>query len=249
MAAETPDFDRTSGRWLVLVRAATVVVLAFLAALVLAFVGASLLSAAGVPTGSLAYRVGLTVMQFVGFGVGLAGYLQATDDWDVLSTHVRAPSLRDAGYAFAGLVTILVAAAGVGQVLSMLGIDVAQNQVIAIGRENPTFFLYMIPVSLLLVGPMEELLFRGTVQGMLRRVWSPAIALVLASAMFGVVHWVALTGGGSRVSYIAVAATLGLVLGAVYELTDNVVVPAAVHGSYNAVLFTVQYALATGMVG
>ncbi|MFB6304805.1 MAG: lysostaphin resistance A-like protein [Haloferacaceae archaeon] len=249
MATETPEFDPTGGRGFVLVQSVIVVLVAFLGAVVVAQAGASVLGAAGVPRESMAGRVALTVLQFLGFGVGIAGVLHVGDDWAVVTDHVRWPSLREAGYAVAGLVAVLGAAAGVGQLLSALGIDVAQNQVIAVGRENPTFFLYMIPVSLLLVGPMEELLFRGTVQGLLRRAWGPAAAVVVASTMFGLVHWVALTGGGSRLSYIAVAAALGLVLGAVYELTGNVVVPAAVHGAYNAVLFGVQYAVATGMAG
>jgi hypothetical protein len=32
----------------------------------------------------------------------------------------------------------------------------------------------------------------------------------------------------------------------IYELSDNVAVPAVVHGVYNATLFGVQYAAATG---
>lgn len=249
MATETPEFDPTGGRGFTLIQSVIVVLVAFLAAVLVAQAGATLLGAVGVSRESMAGRVGLTVLQFAGFGVGIAGVLYVGDDWAVVTDHVRRPTLRDAGYVVAGLVAVLAAAAAVGQLLSALGIDVAQNQVIAIGQENPEFFLYMIPVSLLLVGPMEELLFRGTVQGLLRRAWGPAAAIVVASAMFGLVHWVALTGAGSRVSYVAVAAALGLVLGTVYELTGNVAVPAAVHGTYNAVLFAVQYAVATGMAG
>ena len=65
--------------------------------------------------------------------------------------------------------------------------------------------------------------------------------------MFGVVHWIALSGGG-KVTYIAVAAVLGLALGAVYERTKNILVPIAVHGLYNALLFSIQWLVATGQV-
>ncbi|MFB6301986.1 MAG: lysostaphin resistance A-like protein [Haloferacaceae archaeon] len=249
MASEGAAPGSAGERGLVLVQAVVVVFVAFVAALALASLGAGLLRSAGFERDGLGMRVGLTVVQFLGFGAGLVAYLQVTENWDLLRNHVRVPSLRDVGYAVVGLVTLLGAAAAVGQLLSALGIEVAQNQVIALGRENPTFFLYMIPVSLLLVGPMEELLFRGTVQGLLRRAWGPALAVVVASALFGVVHWVALLGTGSKVGYVAIAAALGLVLGAVYELSDNVAVPAAVHGAYNAVLFGVQYAMVTGLLG
>jgi hypothetical protein len=106
----------------------------------------------------------------------------------------------------------------------------------------------MIPVAILLVGPFEELVFRGGVQGILRRTWGPGVAIVVASVLFGLVHWIALTGaGGSRVPYVTVAATLGLVLGYLYERSRNLVVPAVVHGLYNTVLFGAQYLSATGM--
>lgn len=249
MASEGATPGSTGAQGLVLVQAVVVVFVAFVAALALASLGAGLFRTVGLERDGLGMRIGLTVVQFLGFGVGLVAYLQVTENWDLLRNHLRVPSLRDVGYAVVGLVALLGAAAAVGQILSALGIEVAQNQVIALGRENPTFFLYMIPVSLLLVGPMEELLFRGTVQGLLRRAWGPALAVVVASALFGVVHWVALLGTGSKVGYVAIAAALGLILGAVYELSDNVAVPAAVHGAYNAVLFGVQYAMVTGLLG
>jgi membrane protease YdiL (CAAX protease family) len=249
MASEGAAPDSAGNRGLVLAQAIVVVVVAFVTALVLASLGVGLFQTAGFERDSLGMRVGLTVVQFVGFGAGLGAYLQISDDWSLLRDHLRRPTLRDAGYAVAGLVALLGAATAVGQVLSALGIEVAQNQVIALGREDPTFFLYMIPVSLLLVGPMEELLFRGTVQGMLRRAWGPAAAVIAASALFGVVHWVALLGTGSKGWYVLIAGALGLILGSIYELSGNVAVPAAVHGAYNAVLFGVQYVIVTGLIG
>jgi hypothetical protein len=230
-----------------LLRALVVIVLAFLCALVLAGLGSAVLAQLGLVSGDgLAARVAVSVLQFLGFGVGVAGYLAVSRDWALL--RVRVPTLRDALWIVGGVVAILVAAAAVGRVLSALGVQVAQNQVIVAGQQNPEWFLYMIPVSLLFVGPFEELVFRGGVQGLLRRAWGPAAAVVIAAALFGVVHWIALTGTGSRLSYVVVAATLGLILGAVYERTDNLAVPALVHGSYNSVLFAIQYASATGML-
>jgi hypothetical protein len=121
--------------------------------------------------------------------------------------------------------------------------------VVVTGQQDPRFFLYMIPVSLLFVGPFEELVFRGVVQGVFRRRYGGAVAIGAAATLFGVAHLVALTGSGSRVSYLAVAAILGLVLGYVYERTENLAVPAVIHGGYNALLFSVQYVAATGMAG
>lgn len=223
-----------------------VVVAAFLAAVVVAGFGQNVLLSLGLQRDSLVYRTALSALQFLGFGVGVGGYLSITDNWDLVD--VRAPTLRDLGWILGGLVAILLAARGISYLLSMLGVQVAQNQVIEIGKQNPRYFLYMIPVSLLFVGPFEELVFRGGVQGLLRRSWGPRVAIPIASVLFGFAHWLALTGGGGKVAYVLIAATLALVLGTAYEYTENLVVPAVIHGGYNAALFLIQYAVATGTV-
>jgi hypothetical protein len=240
--------NTTEERLLALGKGVLVVFLAFLGAVVVASLADAALRSAGVGADTLAYRILVSSAQFVGFGLGVAGYLGAAGDWDLVRDRFRSPTVRDAGYLLGGAVLLLVAATLIGQALARLGVDVAQNQVIAVGRDNPTYFLWMIPVSILFVGPFEELVFRGGLQGLLRRAWGPAPAIVLASAGFGAVHLFALGGSGSQITYLAVAAALGLVLGVAYERTENLLVPAGAHGLYNATLFTVQYAMATGLV-
>lgn len=228
-------------------QAILLVFLAFFAGFVLAYlVGTAAVAVGVVSRDGLLFSVVLSVAQFLGFGVGVAAFFALYDEWDLLK--VRRPTLLDLGWIGAGVVLILLAAFAIEQVLTALDVQTAQNQVIATGERNPVFFLYMVPVTILLVGPFEELVFRAGAQGLLRRAFGPATAIAIASGLFGVAHWIALTGGGSRVSYIAIAAGLGLILGYLYERTQNVVVPAAVHGTYNAVLFLIQYAVATGVV-
>jgi membrane protease YdiL (CAAX protease family) len=84
------------------------------------------------------------------------------------------------------------------------------------------------------------------VQGLFRRAYGVKLGLVIASLLFGVVHYVALAGTGSRLVYIVVAGILGLVLGALYEKTQNLIVPIIVHGAYNTVIFYTAYVAATG---
>jgi membrane protease YdiL (CAAX protease family) len=240
--------DAAIERLVALGKGAVVVLVAFFGAVLTASLADFALQVANLGTESLAYRILVSGAQFLGFGLGVAAYLGVTDDWGLVADRLRAPTARDAGYLVAGLLVLLVAATLIGQVLSRLGVDVAQNQVIAAGRDDPTFFLWMIPVSILLVGPFEELVFRGGLQGILRRAWGPAPAVVLASAGFGAVHLFALGGAGSQVTYLVVAATLGIVLGTAYELTENLLVPAGAHGLYNATLFAIQYVTATGTV-
>jgi hypothetical protein len=216
-----------------------------------AFLTATLLvyavSAAGIfSTNTLVGRAALTSLNLLGYGLGTAIFMSVYDDWDLLQ--VRVPTLREIGWLVAGVVVLFLAAIVMGQVLQSLDVQTAQNRVITEGQQNPTYFLYMIPVALLFVGPFEELLFRGGVQGLLRRAFSAPTAIVGASAIFGAVHLVALGSTGSQLSYVVVAAILGLLLGALYEHTENLVVPAVVHGIYNSLLFLGQYAAATGML-
>jgi membrane protease YdiL (CAAX protease family) len=231
-----------------LLKGVLLIVGAFLCATVAVGVGANVLAAAGVvERDSLAFRVAASVLQFVGFGVGVGGYLALTRDWELVQ--LRVPTLRTVGLIAFGVVALVLAQLAIARLLTVLGVSVAQNQVVVAGQRDPRYFLYMIPVAILLVGPFEELVFRGGVQGILRRTWGPAAAIVVASVLFGLVHWIALTGaGGSRVPYVTVAATLGLVLGYLYERSRNLVVPAVVHGLYNTVLFGAQYLSATGTV-
>lgn len=223
-----------------------VIVAAFLGAIVIVGFSESALQGLGVATESLAGQAVLMALQFVGFGLGVAGYFSITDRWDLID--IRTPTLRDLTWVLGGLLAILFAAQALSFLLSLLGVSVAQNQVVVAGKENPRYFLYMVPVTLLFVGPFEELVFRGTVQGLLRETWDPEIAIPVASLLFGFAHWLALTGGGSRLPYVLVAGVLALILGIAYEYTDNLLVPATIHGGYNAVLFLVQYAIATGAV-
>jgi membrane protease YdiL (CAAX protease family) len=101
----------------------------------------------------------------------------------------------------------------------------------------------------LLVGPIEELLFRGVVQGVLRRSFGVRVGIVVASGLFGLVHWVAVSGGPTeKFAYVAIAGTLGIVLGVLYERTETILAPGLAHGVYNSVLFVIQYVGATGAV-
>lgn len=186
----------------------------------------------------------VVLLQGVTFGGVALTYLKLRDlSWDFIRAKV--PSLRDLGVALGGfglLIAILVAAS---RVLSYLGIQSAQNQIVEIGNQNPTVFLLLVPLSFLLVGPGEELLFRGLIQGTLTESFPTVRAIVLASALFAIVHLFSLSGQGKLV-YIGIVFALALVLGAAYEYTDNLVVPALIHGAYNAVQFGGAYLVATG---
>jgi hypothetical protein len=238
----------TVERLLSLGQAVLAVFVAFLvASAVVAPTSAWLVELGVVAQESLGLNVVRTVLQFVGFTVAIVGFLAVTDTWGLL--HTRRPGARTFLLAGAAVVALLAAQFGAGMLFQALGISFGENQVITQGRENPVYFLYMIPVSLLLVGPIEELLFRGVVQGVLRRSFGVRAGIVIASGLFGLVHWVALSGGPTeKLAYVTIAGALGIVLGVLYERTETIVAPALAHGVYNSVLFTIQYAGATGAV-
>jgi hypothetical protein len=79
-----------------------------------------------------------------------------------------------------------------------------------------------------LAGLAEETLFRGVVQVGLTRVLPAAGALMVASAAFGLAHFVTRT-------YAVLAAIAGLYLGALYLLQGNLLVPIVAHALYDFV--------------
>ncbi|MFW5950305.1 MAG: CPBP family intramembrane glutamic endopeptidase [archaeon] len=194
---------------------------------------------------STAVLAATSIAQYVGFIAVVGAYLRITDVANLV--RVRIPDIRDIAWMVAGLFGLFVAVYLVGIVITALGTDQAQNTVITMGQQNPELFLLMIPITILFVAPGEELVFRGVVQGRFRRSYGAVPAIVIASVLFGVVHYVALAGTG-KLTYIVVAILLGLILGSLYERTDNILVPIFVHGIYNAILFAGQWAIAVNDV-
>ncbi|MBV0923221.1 CPBP family intramembrane metalloprotease [Halomicroarcula limicola] len=167
----------------------------------------------------------------------------------VFDIPAEVPDLRDAitvgvgycvalGGAILGSVLITLA-----QRLTGTELETGTNQAAQIGMENPELLLLLIPASVLVIGPSEELLFRGVVQGRVREVFSPVPGILIPSAIFAGLHWFALTGGSASGNFVALGILLvpALVFGISYEYTDNIVVPSLIHGVYNATLFTLLY--------
>lgn len=219
-----------------------VAILGLLVGGVLTFGAGAFLRALGIVPGiATLLVVALLLTQGVAFGGTALVYLRLrglTLDF----VPVSIPTVRDLVWIGAGYVLALLGAFGGMVLIFLLGAPAAQNQVGEIAIENPDVLLLLVPFSFLLIGPGEELLFRGIVQGTIREVLSPVPAIVIASAIFAAVHFVALSGGvGGRLVTIGVLFLPSLVFGTAYELSDNLVVPAVVHGAYNATLFAIVY--------
>ena len=225
--------------------------LGFGSALVLGTVFA--VRAAGVElTPVLVLVASLVLVQGVAFGSVALGYLglrrALRSRLERSSLAVRSylglsrPSVRDLLVVVVGYVLALGAALVGGVVVMATGVEAGSNQVAEFGLQNPEVLLLLIPASFVLIGPGEELLFRGVVQNRIREALGPVPGVFLASLIFASIHFVALTGSaGARLVSIGVLLFPSIVFGSVYEYTRNLVVPSLVHGAYNATLFSFLY--------
>ncbi len=85
-------------------------------------------------------------------------------------------------------------------------------------------------VIALAAGFGEELLFRGYVQAALAQwfptPWGSWCALLLASALFGICHWISS-------AYASIAAAMGLLLGGLFLATGDLLAPIIAHTLYD----------------
>ena len=205
---------------------------------------------AGLQTGVLPPLLALVLLvvtgQYVAFGGLAVGYLRYRSmNWSAIREYlgVRVPSLRELLIVLGGWVLIFASLLVISLLVQATGAQPAENQVGEIARELPAIIPVLVVAMFLVVGPSEEILYRGVVQGRLRETLSPAPAILLASGIFALVHWFALTGGSTgRLLTVAILFFPSLVFGAVYEYTGNLVVPALLHGLHNAVLLALLYA-------
>lgn len=230
-------------------RVAVALVLSVVLAVLGLAVGAGLVRAAGLllDAAGISLPVGAGVvlsavlLQGVAFGGVALAYLRVRG-LGLEYIRVAVPDLRQYIWVGSGYVLSIVGALSIGAVVVLSGIQPAQNRIAEVGQGNPEVFLLLIPISFLLIGPGEELLFRGLVQGTLREVFGPAPAIALASVVFAAAHVTSLSGAfAGRVVTIGLLLVPAVVLGVAYERTGNLVVPALIHGAYNATLFTLAY--------
>ncbi len=197
----------------------------------------------------LAFIVQAGFLWLLGIPALIGLYVYAFDqDWSFID--VSLPRLRDFGYIIAGLLAIILLLLLLSQVFQAVGANPSEHGIEQQAQQNPELLLYMIPIAILLIGPYEELIYRNLVQKHLYRVFSKRNAVLVASVIFALFHYQAYaTGAVSSIALsLVMVFALSTVLGAVYAKTENIVVPAIVHGFYNAIAFSVMYLNITGGV-
>ncbi len=161
--------------------------------------------------------------------------------WSDLRSYlgVRVPSLRDLAAVVGGLFAVFVLVLAMSIVVSVLGLTPAQNNASEVAQQSQTLATLFVVASLVVIGPCEETLFRGTVQNRLREAFSAPVAITLTAVLFASIHVTALSGAaGARIVTIGVLLVPSFVFGIVYEYTENLVVPTLIHGLWNAFLFS-----------
>lgn len=192
--------------------------------------------------------LGINVVAGVGTGVGAVAFA-----WLYLenSRHDRsfldlaAPSLRDIGYVIGGIVLLTAVWLGVSILASALGVTFSEHSLAEQAREgNATLLLLMIPISILFIGPGEELVFRNVVQKRLAETYADWSAIGITSLVFGAIHLPAYATEPlpQVVPSLAIVFALSILLGWLYVRTEKLVVPALAHGCYNAMQFGLLYA-------
>jgi len=201
------------------------------------------LSVTGADSISAVTELGLSLvgLQGVAFPILSIAYVRLSGhDWSFLN--VRTPSLRQVGWAVLAFLGAFVLALVAASVVQFLGLEAASNSSAETAQQNPEIIPYMIVAAILLIGPGEELLFRGVIQGTLREYFSAPAAILLASGAFAPLHIFALIGDlQAGLVTIAVLFIPSLAFGYSYERTQNLVVPAFAHGLYDALLFAFIY--------
>ncbi|MFB6176407.1 MAG: lysostaphin resistance A-like protein, partial [Halobaculum sp.] len=152
---------------------------------------------------------------------------------------VRVPSLIEFGLVLGGLISLFLLVSGMAYLVTqILGLQPASNNAGRVAQSNPGIIPLFVVGSLLVIGPCEETLFRGTVQNRIREALSARVAITLSALLFASIHVTALTGPlGARATTIVILLVPSFVFGAIYEYTENLVVPALIHGLWNALLF------------
>jgi membrane protease YdiL (CAAX protease family) len=194
-----------------------------------------------------------TLLSTVATGVGLGGFgllvLQATDR-DGSYLDLAAPDRRDVAYAVGGSVLLIGAYVAVALGLAELGIAPSEHGISQrLDAGDAWVALALVALSYLAVGPGEEFVYRNIVQKSLYDAFPRGPAILVASAVFALVHLPAYAtrgfGVGAAVS-LSVVFLLALGLGWLYARTDNLVVPTFAHGTFNAVQFLLLYVQLSG---
>ena len=178
----------------------------------------------------------------LGFAVVAAGYLFSVDDRSRY-LKLRRPTIEDVVWivALPGISAALSVALTTG--LPVLGIAVpTHNGSVGTAElllQQPMLWAVAIPALYLFAAPVEELLYRGIVQGRLRPHLGTAGVVFVSGVAFGLMHTLMYLFASGPLAYTVISITaFGFVWAFVYERTENLAVTAVSHAMFWTVPFS-----------
>ncbi|WP_135805900.1 CPBP family intramembrane glutamic endopeptidase [Halorussus marinus] len=194
---------------------------------------------------ALTQFVAALVLSELGFVAAALAFLYATGR-GLGYLDVGRLNRRAIGLVVAGTVGLFVFRLAAILAAQALGLPLAGNSVTQLAEEGLLeTLLALVPLSVVVVGPAEELLFRGVVQRYLSEELSMFGAVALASVLFALVHVPTTFVATPDLAAVSVTLTilfgLSMLLGYLYVWTGNLLVPVLVHGFYDALLFGLAY--------
>ena len=151
---------------------------------------------------------------------------------------LKKPSLKIIVIASCAAILLLLLAGSISVIEEViLGPDPEAELLIdAILPRDSLQFIALIGISLALVGPAEELAFRGFVQRGFEASFGKTAGLLIASILFGLLH------GLNSLRSIVPVTVVSLFLGYVWQKTDgNTTASAWMHGLYDAIAIIITY--------
>lgn len=235
----------------VLATAAGLAILGVVILIIVTFGTVRVGDAFGMP-GTSALIIGTIIGQYAGFiGLGLWYLRRRGFEWGRIWQYlgVRWPTLREVALAIGSwliiLVIIIVLGIALEVISEILGTepDEAEQGLDQLIGDNPLIIVGIILMMFLVVGPAEELLFRGVIQGRLREHLPAVPSIVIASAIFAAIHVIALLGNSPQAITLAIFVlfTTSIVIGWVYEYTQSLVAAALLHGFHNSMVTLLIY--------
>ncbi|MFB6293050.1 MAG: lysostaphin resistance A-like protein [Halonotius sp.] len=192
------------------------------------------------------FRLGVQFLfgQLLVMGGLSAAYLWATGN-TIEYLDIHRPSLLQGAVVLVGPFVVFAINIAINLAGFAAGIQPAPNVLAEMVSGTPSLVFPLLPAMILIVGPFEELLYRGVIQTRLTRSFTAPVAILITSVIFALIHIPAVWGRTTAIPSILLS-LVGLfggaiAFGAIYEWTENLTVVALVHGLYNSMLLVLLY--------
>jgi len=162
---------------------------------------------------------------------------------------LRWPTPRDIGWIIGGVLAVIVVSVLVEIAFIPFNEGDATTISAAAAVENPIaiYSIFLIG-NFVFIAPIEEFLYRGVIQGRLREAFGPITAISITGVGFSLGHILSYWYGGSDILSVSVWAALtgiaatGMILGAIYERTESLLLVTIIHGLVNSIGIALAFA-------